>query len=104
MKGDAYLFVSPDEEQDAARIERAIGKRIPRVTVAGFDYKSRPAEKLEIPLGQRLPGMRAATTAAPRRRARPPAIPAAIARRAAPTAARSGRARATAEDARRARG
>jgi hypothetical protein len=29
-----------------------------RVTVPGFDYTKRPAEKLEIPLGQRLARMR----------------------------------------------
>ena len=67
MKGDAFLFVSPDEEQDAARIERAIGKRIPRVVVPGFDYKSK-AEALEIPLGQRLAAMRAQRSAGHARR------------------------------------
>ena len=68
MKGDAFLFVSPDEEQDAARIERAIGKRIPRVIVPGFDYSSRPKEALEIPLGQRLAAMRAQRSAGHARR------------------------------------
>jgi ATP-dependent RNA helicase RhlE len=58
MKGDAFIFVSPEEESDVARIERAIGKRLPRVTVPGFDY-NRKAEKLEIPLAQRLATMRA---------------------------------------------
>ena len=48
MKGDAFLFVSPEEEQSAARIERAIGKRIPRVIVPGFDYRSK-AEALGDP-------------------------------------------------------
>ena len=38
LTGDAFLFVSPEEESQVARIERAIGKRIPRVTLAGFDY------------------------------------------------------------------
>ena len=54
MTGDAFLFVSPEEEPQVTRIERAIGKRIPRVTVAGFDYQKKPAEKLEVPLRQRL--------------------------------------------------
>jgi ATP-dependent RNA helicase RhlE len=35
--GDAFTFVSPQEEADLRRIERAIGKRLPRVTVPGFD-------------------------------------------------------------------
>jgi ATP-dependent RNA helicase RhlE len=58
LKGDAFLFVSPEEEAQVTRIERAIGKRIPRVTVPGFDYQKKPAEKLEIPRGQRLAVMR----------------------------------------------
>jgi len=36
--GDAFTFVSHEEEADLARIERAIGKRLPRVTVPDFDY------------------------------------------------------------------
>ena len=68
MTGDAFLFVAPDEEQDAARIERVIGKRLPRVILDGFDYRKRPAEALEIPLGQRLAAMRAQRGASHHRR------------------------------------
>jgi ATP-dependent RNA helicase RhlE len=68
MTGDAFLFVAPDEEQDAARIERAIGKRLPRVVLDGFDYRRRPVEKLEIPLGERMAAMRAQRMAAHHRR------------------------------------
>jgi ATP-dependent RNA helicase RhlE len=57
--GEAFLFVSPQEEGDLRGIERAIGKRLPRVTVPGFDYAKKPAEKLEVPLAERLAGMRA---------------------------------------------
>jgi ATP-dependent RNA helicase RhlE len=57
--GDAYVFVAPDEESDMQRIERTIGARIPRIILTGFDYTSRPKEKLEIPLGDRLAAMRA---------------------------------------------
>jgi ATP-dependent RNA helicase RhlE len=57
-QGDAFLFVSPEEEGQLRDIERAIDKRLPRVTVPGFDYSSKPAHKLEIPLGQRLAAMR----------------------------------------------
>jgi len=57
--GDAFLFVSPEEEASLRGIERVVGKRIPRVTLEGFDYTKRPAEKLEIPLAQRLATMRA---------------------------------------------
>jgi ATP-dependent RNA helicase RhlE len=58
--GEAFLFVCPQEENDLRGIERAIGKRLPRVTVPGFDYARKPAEKLEIPLGQRLAAVRQA--------------------------------------------
>jgi ATP-dependent RNA helicase RhlE len=57
--GEAFLFVSPQEENDLRGIERAIGKRLQRVTLAGFDYTKKPAEKLEVPLAQRLAEMRA---------------------------------------------
>src|SRR5690606_38765757 len=40
--GDAYTFVSPDEEKLIKGIERAIGKRIERRTVEGFDYTAKP--------------------------------------------------------------
>ncbi len=48
LTGDAITFVAPDEENDLRAIERAIGKRLPRVTVPDFDYRQRPAERLEI--------------------------------------------------------
>jgi ATP-dependent RNA helicase RhlE len=57
--GDAFLFVSPEEEGNVARIERAIGRRLPRVTLPGFDYRKKPAEKLEVPLPDRFAAMRA---------------------------------------------
>src|SRR5213076_3518243 len=50
LTGDAITFVAPDEENDLRAIERAIGKRLPRVTVPDFDYAQKPAEKLEIPI------------------------------------------------------
>jgi ATP-dependent RNA helicase RhlE len=57
--GDAVTFVSPEEEDDLRAIERAVGRRIPRVTLAGFDYARRAAERLEIPLGERIAAIRA---------------------------------------------
>ena len=39
MTGDAFLFVSPEEEPQVTRIERAIGRRIPRTMLPGFDYR-----------------------------------------------------------------
>ncbi len=52
--GDAFTFVAPDEEDELRRIEKVVGKRLPRVTVPDFDYQARPAGKLEIPIGVRL--------------------------------------------------
>jgi ATP-dependent RNA helicase RhlE len=57
--GEAFTFVSPDEESDLRDIERAIGKRLPRVTVPDFDYTARPKARLEIPLAQRIAEIRA---------------------------------------------
>ena len=59
MTGDAITFVAPDEEDDLRQIERAIGKRLPRVSVPDFDYTQKPAEKLEIPLADRIAAIRA---------------------------------------------
>ena len=57
--GDAFTFVAPDEEEDLRRIERAVGKRLPRIIVPDFDYKARPAAKLEVPIAQRIAEIRA---------------------------------------------
>jgi ATP-dependent RNA helicase RhlE len=59
LTGDAFLFVSPEEEGDVRRIEGVLGIRLPRVTLSGFDYTKKASEKLEIPLEQRLARMRA---------------------------------------------
>jgi ATP-dependent RNA helicase RhlE len=47
LTGDAFTFVSPQEEADLARIERALHKRLPRITVPDFDYRARPEARLE---------------------------------------------------------
>ena len=57
--GDAFTFVSPQEEGDLLRIERAVGKRLPRVTVPDFDYKARPEGTFEVPLAERIAAIRA---------------------------------------------
>jgi ATP-dependent RNA helicase RhlE len=59
LTGDAITFVAPDEEADLRAIERAISKRLPRVTVPDFDYTRRAAEKLEIPIQERIAAIRA---------------------------------------------
>ncbi|MCX6544122.1 MAG: DEAD/DEAH box helicase [Acidobacteria bacterium] len=73
--GDAFTFVSREDEPDLRRIEQAIGKRLPRVTVPDFDYNAVAKERLEIPLAERLAAMRAARRprgqSGPRTNARP---------------------------------
>ena len=58
-RGDALTLVAPGEEADLRTIERAIGTRLSRVTLPDFDYGQRSAERLEIPLADRLAAMRA---------------------------------------------
>lgn len=57
--GEALTFVSPDERGDLAAIERAVGRKLPVVTLPDFDYNARPAAKLEVPLAQRIAEIRA---------------------------------------------
>jgi ATP-dependent RNA helicase RhlE len=57
--GDAFTFVAPDEESDLRDIEKAIGRRLPRVTVPDFDYSARAEGQLEVPRAQRIAEIRA---------------------------------------------
>jgi ATP-dependent RNA helicase RhlE len=57
--GDAFTFVAPDEESDLRDIEKAIGRRLPRVMVPDFDYTARPEGQLEMPRAQRIAEIRA---------------------------------------------
>jgi ATP-dependent RNA helicase RhlE len=59
LTGDAFTFVSREEEGDLNAIEKVLGKRLPRVTVPDFDYHARPEAKLEIPLAERIAAIRA---------------------------------------------
>jgi ATP-dependent RNA helicase RhlE len=56
--GEAFTFVSPQEEADLKAIEKAIGRQLPRVIVPGFDYSARPEGKLEVPLADRIAEIR----------------------------------------------
>ena len=57
--GDAFTFVSPAEEDDLRRIERVVGKRLPRVVIPDFDYAAKPEAKLEVPIAERIAKIRA---------------------------------------------
>jgi ATP-dependent RNA helicase RhlE len=58
--GDAYTFVTPDDEPGIRAIERAVGRKVERRIVSGFDYSARPQEEaLEVPIGERIAQIRA---------------------------------------------
>jgi ATP-dependent RNA helicase RhlE len=57
--GDAFTFVSREEEQDLRQIERAIGKTLPRITLPGFDYSRKAPERFEVPIRERIAEIRA---------------------------------------------
>jgi ATP-dependent RNA helicase RhlE len=56
--GDAFTLVAPDEESALRDIERAVGSRFGRAQLPGFDYTKRAAEKLEVPLAERIAAIR----------------------------------------------
>jgi ATP-dependent RNA helicase RhlE len=57
--GEALTFVSPEEQGDLRAIERAVAKALPRRTLDGFDYQTKPPERLEIPIAERIAEIRA---------------------------------------------
>jgi ATP-dependent RNA helicase RhlE len=67
--GDALTLVSPMEEGELQAIERAVGARIERIRLPGFDYSGRPVERLEVPLVERMAALRARKAGARVRRA-----------------------------------
>jgi len=56
--GDAFTFVAPDEENDLRAIEKAVGRRLPRVTVPDFDYNAKTEGRFEVPIGERIAAIR----------------------------------------------
>jgi ATP-dependent RNA helicase RhlE len=57
--GEAFTFVAPDERDDLRAIEKAIGKRLPQVTLPDFNYAARPEQRLEVPIKDRIAAIRA---------------------------------------------
>ena len=57
--GVAVTLVSREEEGDLRAIERAIGRRIARLKLEGFDYETPAPERLELPLAERIAAIRA---------------------------------------------
>lgn len=56
--GEAFTLVAPDEENELRAIERAVGKRLPRVILPDFQYNATPEAKFEIPLAERIAEIR----------------------------------------------
>ncbi|MFV2073007.1 MAG: DEAD/DEAH box helicase [Thermoanaerobaculales bacterium] len=59
MVGDALTFASPAERPLVAAIERAVGRKLDRRQLEGFNYKAQPEGRLEIPIGERIAAIRA---------------------------------------------
>jgi ATP-dependent RNA helicase RhlE len=59
MTGEAFTFVSREEEGELRQIERAVGKALPRVTLPDFDYAAKPTTRFEIPQAERIAALRA---------------------------------------------
>jgi ATP-dependent RNA helicase RhlE len=57
--GDAFTFISDEEQGNLRTIERAIGKRVPRVILPDFDYTQPPTERREVPVAGRMGAPRA---------------------------------------------
>ncbi len=57
--GEAYTFVSPEEEGDLRSIERTVGRKLPRRTLEDFDYRAEEAERFEVPVGERVAKLKA---------------------------------------------
>jgi ATP-dependent RNA helicase RhlE len=62
LTGSAFTLVAPEDESSVRDIERAINKRLPRVTVPDFDYNARSEPRLEVPHAQRIAEIRARKT------------------------------------------
>ena len=58
LTGEAFTFFSPQEEADIKAIERAIGRKLPRVHIEGFDYSAKPQQRFEVPIAERIAGIR----------------------------------------------
>jgi len=57
--GEAYTFVSPEEEANVRGIERAVGRSIVRRTLEDFDYGAPEEERFEVPVGERVAALKA---------------------------------------------
>jgi ATP-dependent RNA helicase RhlE len=56
--GVAVTLVAPEEEAAITAIERAVGRRLPRRRLEGFDYAAAPVGQLELPVAERIAAVR----------------------------------------------
>jgi ATP-dependent RNA helicase RhlE len=76
--GDALTFASPAERDKVNAIERAVGHRLERRQIEGFNYKAQAQGRFEVPVSERIAAHRArrsderARTNARGRRSTPP--------------------------------
>ncbi|HEY0673967.1 MAG TPA: DEAD/DEAH box helicase, partial [Longimicrobiales bacterium] len=78
--GDAFTFVSHEEEKEIRDIEKVLGRKIQRRTLKDFDYAGKAAEALEIPLADRIAAIRERKRGERARSAERAANPAAVKR------------------------
>ena len=57
--GEAFTLVTPEDEADIARIERAVGAKLPRRRLDDFAYGATAEAPLEVPQSERLAAHRA---------------------------------------------
>ncbi|MFO8071203.1 MAG: DEAD/DEAH box helicase [Polyangia bacterium] len=57
--GEAFTFVSPEERKEIAAIESQLRKRVPIRELEGFDYRTPPSERFEVPIQDRIAAIRA---------------------------------------------
>jgi ATP-dependent RNA helicase RhlE len=57
--GDALTLVSPEDEADLKRIERAVGSSLRRIRLEDFAYGAAAEAPLEVPRGERIAAIRA---------------------------------------------
>jgi ATP-dependent RNA helicase RhlE len=58
LTGSAFTLMAPEDQSSVGAIERAIDKRLPRITVPDFDYKAKAEPRLEVPRAQRIAEIR----------------------------------------------
>ena len=58
-EGEAFTLVGREDEAALRAIERALGQKLPRVTVPDFDYTAKAEASLEVPIAERIAAIRA---------------------------------------------